>query len=32
MLMGKIAGPGQRLGVILSGGNVAVAQIGALFV
>lgn len=31
VLTGKIAQPGQRIGVILSGGNVDVAQIGALF-
>ncbi len=31
ILMGKVAEPGQRIGVILSGGNVDVAQIGALF-
>lgn len=31
ILMGKIPEPGQRIGVILSGGNVDVAQIGALF-
>ncbi len=31
VLTGKIAKPGQRIGVILSGGNVDVAQIGALF-
>ena len=29
--MGKISQPGQRIGVILSGGNVDVAQIGQLF-
>ena len=31
LLMGKIGGQGQRVGVILSGGNVDVAKIGALF-
>ncbi len=31
LLTGKIAGQGQRVGVILSGGNVDIAEIGALF-
>ncbi len=31
IFLGKISKPGQRIGVILSGGNVDVAQIGALF-
>lgn len=31
IFMGKVARPGQRIGVILSGGNVDVAQIGKLF-
>ncbi len=31
ILIGKVSTPGKRIGVILSGGNVDIAQIGALF-